>query len=1158
MSMALEVKCGSCSKKLPPNLRVINCSTCKSFFHVKCSDINKKEFLTIIDGGNDWNCFKCRPHLTKPNKTRCFDCKKTIPKNRVPIRCSNCANSYHSSCSGITIDKFNELNSWLCRTCLCAGLPFYNIDDEKFKLTTLAKDILDGEHLRSHPTFSIQSLLDKFPGTFSVEDFSFDTGTSKYFTPSQFISAKFEKNSFSALHINIVSLSAHIDDLKTLLGCLEHPFDIIGISETKIKHNAEFLSNINIPGYTFEYTPTKSHFGGTGIYIKNGINYSKNEKLSKSKKNVAESIFIEIEGNKSKKLLIGCVYRHHATTISDFVEHFLSNLLLTIGKKRQKTMLMGDFNVDLLKFDTHNETRDYYDLLSSNGFRPLIFQPTRVTSRTSTLIDNIFINDIETYSMGGNITTSISDHYPQFCIVDIFDKSKTNKREVKFGRSFENFNPNEFSNELKLINWNQILHGKSSPEALKIFYGVIEKLLDEMAPRKRLTKKELDSYKRPWVTFGLLKSMEERDLAFKLFAKETDTSKKDILWESFRVKRNLIKILVRDSKRQYYMNFFEENKTNLKRTWEGIRNVVNISKKKKTAINSLSYKDKYITDKVEIANSLNEFFVNIGNTVEEKIPQTNKNYKEYLGNRVVNSFLPSPVMENEIEDIISKMNKSKAAGPNSIPTNILKMNVKILAKPLALLINSSFVEGVFPDDIEIADVCPIFKKGDKDKCGNYRPISLLSNLSKLYERCMHTRLYDFLAKSDTFYEFQFGFRKQYSTNHALLSIVEEIKESLDKGNFACGVFIDLEKAFDTVNHRILLGKLEHYGLRGISNDWFRSYLSSRKQCIKLDGIKSDYRDITCGVPQGSILGPLLFLIYINDMYKSVKFSKIHHFADDTNLLCIENNEKILRKRMNEDLKLIFEWLCTNRLSLNVAKTEFIIFKPPKKRMINRFTLKLDGKTIFESPKIKYLGLIMDSRLTWKYHINELRKKLSKSIGIIYKMKNLAPLRVLNSLYYALFHSHLNYGICVWGNASEKLLQPIFMLQKKVIRMISNADYQDNTGPLFVKLSILKLEDIFKQQVGSLMWDCENNKLPSCLSFFFKKVKGVHNYSTRCATSNKLCTDNRYNTTTHGSTMFKNYGSKLWNSICDLKFYEANISKSTFRKKYKNYLIDFYK
>ena len=421
--------------------------------------------------------------------------------------------------------------------------------------------------------------------------------------------------------------------------------------------------------------------------------------------------------------------------------------------------------------------------------------------------------------MGGNITTSISDHYPQFCIVDIFDKSKTNKREVKFGRGFKNFNPNEFSNELKLINWNQILHGKSSPEALKIFYGVIEKLLDEMAPRKRLTKKELDSYKRPWVTFGLLKSMEERDLAFKLFAKETDTSKKDILWESFRVKRNLIKNLVRDSKRQYYMNFFEENKTNLKRTWEGIRNVVNISKKKKTAINSLSYKDKCITDKVEIANSLNEFFVNIGNTVEEKIPQTNKNYKEYLGNRVVNSFLPSPVMENEIEDIISKMNKSKAAGPNSIPTNILKMNVKILAKPLALLINSSFVEGVFPDDIEIADVCPIFKKGDKDKCGNYRPISLLSNLSKLYERCMHTRLYDFLAKSDTFYEFQFGFRKQYSTNHALLSIVEEIKESLDKGNFACGVFIDLEKAFDTVNHRILLGKLEHYGLRGVSNDW---------------------------------------------------------------------------------------------------------------------------------------------------------------------------------------------------------------------------------------------------------------------------------------------------------------------------------------------------
>ena len=263
---------------------------------------------------------------------------------------------------------------------------------------------------------------------------------------------------------------------------------------------------------------------------------------------------------------------------------------------------------------------------------------------------------------------------------------------------------------------------------------------------------------------------------------------------------------------------------------------------------------------------------------------------------------------------------------------------------------------------------------------------------------MHTRLYNFLEEFNAFYDLQYGFRKNHSTDHALLSIVEEIRSNLDKGLFSCGIFVDLEKAFDTVNHENLLAKLDHYGVRSVANDWFRSYLSNRKQLVDLGSGSSSLKNVTCGVPQGSILGP-------------------HHFADDTNLLYSHKNQKTLRKNVNYDLSLLFEWLCANRLSLNVKKTEFIIFRPPRSYLKDRVTLTLNRCKIFESTKVKYLGIILDSRLSWKHHIFELSKKLSRSVGMLYKMKNLGcDDKILLSLYFSLFQSHLSYGLVAWGSS----------------------------------------------------------------------------------------------------------------------------------------------
>ena len=495
------------------------------------------------------------------------------------------------------------------------------------------------------------------------------------------------------------------------------------------------------------------------------------------------------------------------------------------------------------------------------------------------------------------------------------------------------------------------------------------------------------------------------------------------------IRTRFFRFSLRKSKKNYYSPYFLEHQSNVKKTWDGIRNLINVSKKKNLSPTKLIYKNEEKVTNVDMAESLNDFFVNIGSSVEAKIPKSQRHFSSFLGSPNNKSIFLKPCTAIEVLEIINSLKSSKSCGPNSISTNLLIEFANFLIYPLVSIINLSLKQGIFPSLNKEADVCPIHKKNEKYKCENYRPISLLPNISKIFERVMYSRLDNFLDLSDTIYKFQFGFRKNYSTNHALLSIVEQIKAALDKKMFSCGVFIDLEKAFDTVNHQILISKLYHYGIRGVANKWFTSYLSNRFQKVSLNSESSKRLPITCGVPQGSILGPLLFLIYINDMHLSVEHSVIYHFADDTNLLYSCKTFKNLRKRVNRDLQLLYEWLCANRLSLNTGKTEFIVFRPPRYKMTERLTLKLHHTKLFESSKIKYLGMILDNNLNWKAHLTELSKKLSRAVGLIYKVRHLCPTSVLRSLYYSLFHSHMSYGLILWSNAKQCYIDKIRSLQK---------------------------------------------------------------------------------------------------------------------------------
>ena len=728
---------------------------------------------------------------------------------------------------------------------------------------------------------------------------------------------------------------------------------------------------------------------------------------------------------------------------------------------------------------------------------------------------------------------------------------------MKYGRNWRIFNKNEFKDELSRCNWDNV----SSPDidtnsSVSNFYHKIEKLLDEMAPVKRLTKKEIGLQQRPWITHDILTSMSERDKLYKEFLDEKNPTARSEKHMVYKIKRNYVTTSQRKSKKDYFNAFFEENQSNIKETWKGIRKLINVSKKSTTNISKLIKDGKEITSPKEMADTINDFYVNIGKTVEQKIPMIDKSFSYYLRDRNIFNIVLNPCTEEEVRKYISDLMTSKASGPNSVPTSILKNNIDQLIEPLMIILNKSLKEGTFPHLLKYASVCPIYKKNERTECANYRPISLLSNLSKIFERAMYNRIELFLSRFDTIYRLQFGFRKKHSTEHALLSIIEEIRKHLNNGIFSCGVFVDLEKAFDTVNHEILLSKLEHYGIRENALMWIQSYLSNRKQRVKINGVNSRDEIISCGVPQGSILGPLLFIIYINDMHKAVKSSIIHHFADDTNLLFSSKNSKEITRTLNSDLKLLYEWLCANRLSLNVVKTEFIVFKPPRKHLNERIVLKLNGAKIYESPKIKYLGVIIDSRLRWDHHTNELAKKLNRAVGMIFKIRNDCNENALISLYYSLFHSHLCYGLSVWGTSNERSMSKLYILQKKVIRAITFSDFNAHTAPLFKNLNILNLKDLFKYKTMSLMWDFDNNALPKSLSSLFSRREEVHDRNLRDKNKQKLYTAHRFNNR-YGYDSFSHQGAILLNKAKDLLAYDTYSTKGTFLKSYKASVLDTY-
>ena len=377
---------------------------------------------------------------------------------------------------------------------------------------------------------------------------------------------------------------------------------------------------------------------------------------------------------------------------------------------------------------------------------------------------------------------------------------------------------------------------------------------------------------------------------------------------------------------------------------------------------------------------------------------------------------------------------------------------------------------------------------------NCRPVSVLPFFSKIFEKVMYNRVSDFITKHKILYELQFGFRKEHSTAMALTVLNDKISSSLDNGDHVLGVFLDFSKAFDCVNHKILLTKLECYGIRGIALQWFRSYLTNRKQYVVYNNINSNLRDITCGVPQGSILGPLLFLLYINDITNaSTKLFPIL-YADDSNVFLSGKDITKLVDTMNEELIKLVKWVEINKLSLNIPKTQCMVFSLNNVIIEGKVVVK--GNPVCVVKSTKFLGVLIDSKLEWKQHINYIKGKIAKALGILCKARRLLNTSTLRTVYYSFLFPYLCYCIEVWGAARKKHISPLIVQHKRAIRMISFAGYREHSLPLFRKLNLLTLKELYMQRVGLFMFKYYHHKLPPAFLNMFQTNNSFHNYTTR--------------------------------------------------------------